>query len=256
MMLSYRCMRLACRSRAQSDLARCSAAARFGAPYGTVTRSPYSSEATSGQYDVRNSSASKDAAADGSDGEVSAFKQQRLADLAKAQEGENPLITESYPRLQSTPDHMSNAAFRSRFAGLDEAKPTKSQIQRTPAVNPSKSSASTRIPPVSPSETRDRIPTNEEFEDGYNEAERETTVLHATLTGRVRAKRVVGSGLVFVDIVNDFQKVQVMINKKKVLTTTHRQAFKMWRNLIQIGDHICTSSAMHRSQSPSLTACL
>ncbi|KAM0262873.1 hypothetical protein ACHAQJ_001464 [Trichoderma viride] len=34
-----------------------------------------------------------------------------------------------------------------------------------------------------------------------------------TLSGRIRSKRVVGSSLIFLDITNEFQKVQIMINK-------------------------------------------
>ncbi|KAJ6442943.1 lysyl-tRNA synthetase [Purpureocillium lavendulum] len=41
---------------------------------------------------------------------------------------------------------------------------------------------------------------------------------NVTLTGRVRSKRVVGKSLIFLDIVNEFQKVQVMINKNKSVT--------------------------------------
>lgn len=66
-----------------------------------------------------------------------------------------------------------------------------------------------------------------------------------TLAGRVRSKRVVGKGLVFLDIVNEFQKVQIMINKNKCVSEKQGriQKFSLFRNLIQIGDHICRASS-------------
>lgn len=61
-----------------------------------------------------------------------------------------------------------------------------------------------------------------------------------TLTGRIRSKRVAGKSLMFIDIVNEFQKVQVMVNKKNCDTPRHSsQKFKMFKSLIQVGDHIC-----------------
>lgn len=63
-----------------------------------------------------------------------------------------------------------------------------------------------------------------------------------SLAGRVRSKRVVGKSLIFVDIVNEFQKAQVMINKKKCQLDgeTNKNQFTLFKNLIQVGDHICT----------------
>lgn len=71
-----------------------------------------------------------------------------------------------------------------------------------------------------------------------------------TLTGRVRSKRVVGKSLIFLDIVNEFQKVQVMINKNKCVSEKQGriQKFSLFKNLIQVGDHICRTLA----DSPSL----
>ncbi|KAF4125134.1 lysyl-tRNA synthetase [Geosmithia morbida] len=64
------------------------------------------------------------------------------------------------------------------------------------------------------------------------------------LMGRVRAKRISGKGLIFLDIVNEFQKVQVMLSKKgvKSLSRDNANRFELFRNLIQIGDHICKPS--------------
>lgn len=59
--------------------------------------------------------------------------------------------------------------------------------------------------------------------------------------GRVRSKRVAGSALIFLDIVNEFQKVQIMINKKKCVPArlARNRKFTVLKHLIQVGDHIC-----------------
>lgn len=65
------------------------------------------------------------------------------------------------------------------------------------------------------------------------------------LVGRVRAKRVVGKHLVFLDIVNEFQKVQIMVNKKNCfqpsdnVCTHNTKKFQLFVSLVQVGDHIC-----------------
>lgn len=65
-----------------------------------------------------------------------------------------------------------------------------------------------------------------------------------TLFGRIRSKRVVGNSLIFLDITNEFQKVQVMINKSKVVPEQEARVhkFRLLKNLIQVGDHICRPS--------------
>lgn len=74
----------------------------------------------------------------------------------------------------------------------------------------------------------------EDFHEGLSDE-------NVTLTGRVRSKRVVGKSLIFLDIVNEFQKVQVMVNKNKCVSEKHRRIhkFALFKNLIQVGDHIC-----------------
>lgn len=116
---------------------------------------------------------------------TSPFKRQRQHDLREDQESEEPLYSESYPRLQSTEDRISAPEF------VEECK--------------------------------DEMPTEP-----------------VTLTGRVRSKRVVGKSLMFLDIVNEFQKVQIMVNKKNCDAARHgMQKFKLFKSLIQVGDHIC-----------------
>jgi lysyl-tRNA synthetase class 2 len=67
-----------------------------------------------------------------------------------------------------------------------------------------------------------------------------------TLSGRIRSKRVVGNSLIFLDITNEFQKVQIMINKSKVAAEQESRVhkFRLLKNLIQVGDHICRPIAL------------
>ncbi|RCI12986.1 hypothetical protein L249_0261 [Ophiocordyceps polyrhachis-furcata BCC 54312] len=70
-----------------------------------------------------------------------------------------------------------------------------------------------------------------------------------TVMGRVRSKRVHGSSLIFLDIVNEFQMVQVLLNKKNVTSFKTRRAYKFafLRSLIQVGDHISVTGTATRS---------
>ncbi|RDA92932.1 hypothetical protein CP533_3851 [Ophiocordyceps camponoti-saundersi (nom. inval.)] len=70
-----------------------------------------------------------------------------------------------------------------------------------------------------------------------------------TVMGRVRSKRVHGSSLIFLDIVNEFQMVQVMLNKKRITPFKTRRAYKFafLRSLIQVGDHISVTGSATRS---------
>ncbi|PHH91503.1 hypothetical protein CDD83_232 [Cordyceps sp. RAO-2017] len=76
--------------------------------------------------------------------------------------------------------------------------------------------------------------------------------------GRVRSKRVAGKGLVFLDIVNEFQKVQVMVNKRKCMNARHlnNPKFALFRNLVQVGDHISVHgvATLTESGEPTLEA--
>lgn len=76
------------------------------------------------------------------------------------------------------------------------------------------------------------------------------------LTGRIRSKRVVGKSLIFLDIVNEFQKVQVIINKSKCVSEKHRRIhkFALLKNLIQVGDHVCRQRVLS-TLSLSLSLC-
>src|SRR5688572_5114180 len=188
-MRSYRCIRLACQSRALSLSPGHPPASRLGHSPRLLSRSRYSTAATApkpGHQGDSSAEASENHSVDGQDSEISAFKLQRLRDLAKAQEAESPLISEPYPRLKSDPNKMSNTVFRSRFAELEETKRSQTDSQKAPNVKASASPANPDAGPWPQDVKLDRTPTNEEFEEGLHEAEREATVLRATLTGRVR----------------------------------------------------------------------
>ncbi|KAL7918144.1 hypothetical protein ACQKWADRAFT_304946 [Trichoderma austrokoningii] len=76
-----------------------------------------------------------------------------------------------------------------------------------------------------------------------------------TLSGRIRSKRVVGGSLIFLDITNEFQKVQIMINKSKVVTEEHARVhkFRLLKNLIQVGDHISVTGIATRTNTGQLS---
>ncbi|OAQ66916.1 lysyl-tRNA synthetase [Pochonia chlamydosporia 170] len=94
-----------------------------------------------------------------------------------------------------------------------------------------------------------------EFLDDFDERAPSEEVM---LTGRVRSKRVVGKSLIFLDIVNEFQKVQIMINKNKCVSEKHGsiQKFSLFKNLIQVGDHISITGHATRTKAgePTLQA--
>ncbi|OAR00189.1 hypothetical protein LLEC1_07671 [Akanthomyces lecanii] len=79
------------------------------------------------------------------------------------------------------------------------------------------------------------------------------------LVGRVRAKRVVGKNLVFLDIVNEFQKVQIVVNKSKCvepldnICTHNSKKFHLFRSLIQVGDHISVNGVRDHTPAGLLT---
>ncbi|KAH6609330.1 hypothetical protein Trco_002676 [Trichoderma cornu-damae] len=76
-----------------------------------------------------------------------------------------------------------------------------------------------------------------------------------TLSGRIRSKRVVGNSLIFLDITNEFQKVQIMINKSKVASEQQARVhkFRLLKNLIQVGDHISVTGIATRTNTGQLS---
>ncbi|KAG6008739.1 hypothetical protein E4U21_003935 [Claviceps maximensis] len=75
--------------------------------------------------------------------------------------------------------------------------------------------------------------------------------VQVTLNGRVRSKRVIGKGLVFLDLVNEFQKVQVMVNKNQCISDSEGRIkkFSLFKNLIQVGDHISVTGHATRTKT-------
>ncbi|KAM3444840.1 hypothetical protein NHJ13734_001030 [Beauveria thailandica] len=79
------------------------------------------------------------------------------------------------------------------------------------------------------------------------------------LVGRVRAKRVFGKYLVFLDIVNEFQKVQIVVNRSKCLPpaenicTHNNKKFQVFKSLIQVGDHISVKGVRDHTPAGLLT---
>ncbi|KAF5027755.1 hypothetical protein F66182_133 [Fusarium sp. NRRL 66182] len=76
-----------------------------------------------------------------------------------------------------------------------------------------------------------------------------------SLCGRVRSKRVVGKNLIFLDIVNEFERLQVMVNLSKCMLDQEerRVKFSLFRNLIEVGDHISIVGIPTRTKAGELT---
>ncbi len=70
----------------------------------------------------------------------------------------------------------------------------------------------------------------------------------ATVRGRLRAFRIAGRGLVFLDIVQDDKSVQIVLNKKKLVTFggVTRQSFEEFYHLVRRGDIMCELSTLQR----------
>ncbi|KAL6837619.1 hypothetical protein V8C40DRAFT_230419 [Trichoderma camerunense] len=87
------------------------------------------------------------------------------------------------------------------------------------------------------------------------ESQHELSNEPVTLSGRIRSKRVVGSSLIFLDITNEFQKVQIMINKSKVASEEESRVhkFRLLKNLIQVGDHISVTGIATRTNTGQLS---
>ncbi|EWG36735.1 lysyl-tRNA synthetase, class II [Fusarium verticillioides 7600] len=78
---------------------------------------------------------------------------------------------------------------------------------------------------------------------------------YVSVCGRVRSKRVVGKNLVFLDIVNEFERLQVMLNRSKCMVEEEARGLKfaMLRNLIEVGDHISVVGVPVRTKAGELT---
>ncbi|VUC29646.1 unnamed protein product [Clonostachys rosea] len=76
-----------------------------------------------------------------------------------------------------------------------------------------------------------------------------------TLSGRIRSKRSAGKALIFVDIVHEFRKVQVMINRQKLFISSEDGAnkFSLFKKMIQVGDHISVVGIPARTKAGEMT---
>lgn len=93
-----------------------------------------------------------------------------------------------------------------------------------------------------------------EFIEAFNAAEH-NEMENVTVYGRVRSKRAAGKYLVFLDIVNEFERLQVMVNKAKCMgdQETRNRKFAMFRSLIEVGDHISITGFPTRTKAGQLT---
>ncbi|KAF4449423.1 lysyl-tRNA synthetase, class II [Fusarium austroafricanum] len=76
-----------------------------------------------------------------------------------------------------------------------------------------------------------------------------------SVCGRVRSKRIVGKNLIFLDIVNEFERLQVMLNRSKCMVEEEDRKLKfgMFRSLIEVGDHISVVGIPVRTKAGELT---
>ncbi|KAH8734876.1 hypothetical protein BGZ61DRAFT_443295 [Ilyonectria robusta] len=93
-----------------------------------------------------------------------------------------------------------------------------------------------------------------EFIEAFNAAEH-NEMENVTVYGRVRSKRAAGKYLVFLDIVNEFERLQVMVNKAKCMgdQETRNHKFALFRSLIEVGDHISITGFPTRTKAGQLT---
>lgn len=93
-----------------------------------------------------------------------------------------------------------------------------------------------------------------EFHEAFRDALDDSKYI--SVCGRVRSKRVVGKNLIFLDIVNEFERLQVMLNRSKCMVEEEARSLKfgMLRNLIEVGDHICRIPNVYPVVSQMLTA--
>jgi lysyl-tRNA synthetase, class II len=124
---------------------------------------------------------------DTSDDRTTPFKAQREKTLQLDRQSDEPLYSETYPRIEPSSIHRKSVS---------------------------------------------------EFLNDFHDTLSDEQVI---VSGRIRSKRVMGSSLIFLHIVNEFKSLQIMISKARVVDDKKFKAhkFSMFRNLIQVGDHIC-----------------
>jgi lysyl-tRNA synthetase class 2 len=69
----------------------------------------------------------------------------------------------------------------------------------------------------------------------------ETKTENVSVFGRVRSVRLSGSKLMFMDIERDTQRLQIMVERKKLTEDDSEEKFKSLKKVARIGDWICKS---------------
>lgn len=94
-----------------------------------------------------------------------------------------------------------------------------------------------------------------EFCERYEEVEHSAEPVKTkpiTVRGRVRSIRRSGKGLIFLDIVQDLQKLQVVINRKRIENLSNEQ-FVEEHLLFRRGDHVSATGLAWRTKSGELS---
>lgn len=150
--------------------------------------------------------------------------------------GRNPHDV-SYRRSISTTVYRCDSIGRKPYDDSEHVSPFKKQRQtelweETQSEDPLYEETHPRLKHL------EKVMSVPEFREAFHEVLLEEPV---NVCGRVRSKRVVGKNLIFLDIVNEFERLQVMVNRSKCMMDQdmRRSKFSMFKNLIEVGDHIC-----------------
>lgn len=131
----------------------------------------------------------------------SVFKKQRRQDLAEASSGENPLFSDAWGRMEEGAKAQL-AKQKERIKEAKELQEAEEELERIEEEERERDAKPKRVP----------IP---DFLMEFHIHEGSGELVN--IMGRIRAKRMSGKGLMFLDIQNEFQRVQVMVSRQAVL---------------------------------------
>jgi lysyl-tRNA synthetase class 2 len=77
----------------------------------------------------------------------------------------------------------------------------------------------------------------------------ETKTENVSVFGRIRSVRLSGSKLMFLDIERDTQRLQIMVERKKLSEDDSEDKFKSLKKVARVGDWICKSRCLDRASS-------
>lgn len=77
----------------------------------------------------------------------------------------------------------------------------------------------------------------------------ETKTENVSVFGRVRSVRLSGSKLMFLDIERDTQRLQIMVERKKLGEDGSEEKFRSLKKVARLGDWICKSPCFSRASS-------